>query len=216
MKNHYPFLLEPLQFETNALEPYIDTKTVSIHHGKHLKTYVDNLNKALEEYPAYHTFSLEKLLYNLDSLPLELQVPIKNNGGGVYNHNLYFRVLTPTKEPLSNGPLLNAINKAFGNLDGLKSELKKSALSVFGSGWALLACNKNGDLQILKLANQETQIPKNLCPIIIIDVWEHAYYLKYENKRYEHIDAIFNVINWLKAEQNYNTFASLDYSALKI
>lgn len=213
MNNTFKFELTPLPYEYGALEPYIDAKTMEIHHSKHVQTYVDNLNKALEQFTEYHNWTLEKLLYNLDSLPTQLQAPVRNSGGGVYNHNLYFSIMGPNQSTLKEGDLLNAINKAFGSLDNFKAELKTLALSVFGSGWAWLVADKDGNLSLLKTSNQDTQIPNNLCPVLNLDVWEHSYYLKYQNKRAEYIDNWFNVINWLKAEENYSKYNSTDYSS---
>lgn len=212
MKNNYAFELTPLPYEYGQLEPYIDTKTMEIHHGRHVQTYVDNLNKALENFPDYHGWSLEKLLYNLDNLPKEIQAPIRNSGGGVYNHNLFFSIMGPNQDTLKEGDLLNAINKSFGSLESFKADLKALALSVFGSGWAWLVADKQGNLSLMKTPNQDTQIPNNLCPVLNLDVWEHSYYLKYQNKRADYIDNWFNVVNWKKAEENYSKYSTTDFS----
>ncbi|MCL2397243.1 MAG: superoxide dismutase [Defluviitaleaceae bacterium] len=209
---HYKFTLQPLPYAPDALEPFIDTKTVEIHHGKHLQTYVDNLNKALEGHPDYHNWPLEKLLYSLDQLPQELQIPVRNNGGGVYNHNLYFSTMAPGGRPLPNGPLKDAINSTWGSLDNLKAQLKAAGLSVFGSGWAWIVADSLGQLSIFKTANQDTQIPANLTAVLIMDVWEHAYYLKVQNRRADYIDNWFNVVNWEQAAANYDKYGVTDYS----
>lgn len=213
MKNHYPFELKPLPYAYDALEPFIDAKTVEFHHDKHVQTYIDNLNKALTNYPDLHNRSLESLLYNLNTLPNEIQTPVKNNGGGVYNHNIYFDILGSSE--LKGGKLLDAINSTFGSLDKFKEEIKGAALTVFGSGWASLASDKNGNLQIVKSFNQETLIPQNLCSIIPIDVWEHSYYLKYQNRRAEYLDNILQIINWETVEKRYSECASTDFSQCK-
>ena len=209
---NYPFELKPLPYAYDALEPFIDAKTMEIHHGKHLQAYVDNVNKALESYPDYQGWSLEKLLYNLEKLPQEIQMPVRNNGGGVYNHNLFFDIMVKDGKPLADGALKTAIEEVWGSLDGLLAELKAAGLSVFGSGWAWLVADGVGRLSIYKTPNQDTQIPANLTPVINLDVWEHAYYLLRQNRRAEYIDNWFNVINWEKAEENYAKYGETDFS----
>jgi len=200
---HYPFTLVPLPYAYDALEPFIDAKTVEIHHNKHLQTYVDNLNKALENHPDYHSWPLERLLYNLDKLPQEIQTAVRNNGGGVYNHNLYFGGMAKGGVPLADGPLKDAINKVWGSFDDMKAQLKAAGLSVFGSGWAWIVSDYLGNLSIFKTANQDTQIPAGLTAVLILDVWEHAYYLKVQNRRADYIDNWFNVVDWAASEKNY-------------
>jgi Fe-Mn family superoxide dismutase len=208
----YPFALKPLPYPHNALEPYIDAKTMEIHHGKHLQAYVDNLNKALEKYPEYQDWPLTRLLYNLDKLPTDIQAPVRNNGGGVYNHNIYFDIMMAGGAPLGGGPLRVAIERAWGSLDDFLADFKAAGLSVFGSGWAWLVANNQGSLDIIKTPNQDTQIPANLTPVINLDVWEHAYYLLRQNRRAEYIDNFFNVINWEAAEKYYAKYPSTDFS----
>jgi superoxide dismutase, Fe-Mn family len=208
----YKFEIQPLPYAYDALEPYIDAKTVQIHHDRHVQTYVDNLNNALEKHPEFQSWSLEKLLYNLDKLPEAIKAPVRNSGGGVYNHNLYFDTMTANAKPLSEGALLTAISKEFGSVEAFKAELKAAALTVFGSGWAWLVASKDGSVKIIKTPNQDNQIGENLCAVLNLDVWEHSYYLKYENKRAEYIENWFNVINWTKAEENYSKFANTDFS----
>ncbi|MCL2573413.1 MAG: superoxide dismutase [Defluviitaleaceae bacterium] len=212
--SNYPFKLQPLPYAYDALEPYIDAKTMEIHHSKHVQTYIDNLNKALENQPDYQKWSLERLLYNLEKLPQEIQAPVRNSGGGVYNHNLYFAIMTPNGKPLADGTLKTAIEKDFGSLDALKEQLKAAGLSVFGSGWAWLVADDEGRLSIYKTPNQDTQIPANLTPVINLDVWEHAYYLKVQNRRAEYIDNWFNVIDWDAAQKNYDKFGEVDFSKM--
>ena len=212
MKNSYPFELLPLPYPYNALEPSIDTQTMEIHHNKHVKTYVDNLNKALENQPDYQSWSLEKLLYNLNSLPEALQTPVRNNGGGVFNHNLYFSIMAKGGKELNDGPLKEAVERDFGSVDKLKEELKQAGLTQFGSGWAWLMADKDGKLSIAKTPNQDTKIETNLTPVINMDVWEHAYYLARQNRRPEYIDNFFNVLNWEAAEENYAKHKETDYS----
>ena len=212
MNNSYPFQLVPLPYPADVLEPYIDTKTMEIHHGKHVQTYVDNLNKALENHPEYQSWSLEKLLYNLKSLPESIQTAVRNNGGGVFNHNLYFSIMAKDGKPPKDGSLLNAINRDFGSIDNLKTELKNGGLTQFGSGWSWLVADKDGKLSVVKTPNQDTKIEENLTPVINLDVWEHAYYLLRQNRRPEYIDNWFNVVNWEQAEANYSKFKETDYS----
>ncbi|MCL2236206.1 MAG: superoxide dismutase [Defluviitaleaceae bacterium] len=200
---HYKFQLTPLPYSYDALEPFIDAKTMEIHHSKHLQTYVDNLNAALEKYPEYQDWSLEKLLANLDKLPADIQTPVRNHGGGVYNHDLFFALMSPGGTPLKDGALKSAIEGEWGSVDEFLAQIKAAALSVFGSGWAWLVSSADGKLSIFKTPNQDTPVPVNLNPILNLDVWEHAYYLLRQNRRAEYIDAWVNVINWQQAEENY-------------
>lgn len=200
---HYPFTLLPLPYAYNALEPYIDTWTMHLHHDQHLKAYVENLNKALEKYPQFHDWPLQKLLLNKDQLPAEIRTAVINNGGGVYNHDMYFGLMTPRARKAPSGALLDGINRAFGSFDEFKAKLKAAGLERFGSGWAWLAVNKDGQLVIVSTANQDTVLPLSLCPVLLVDVWEHAYYLKYQNRRAMYIDNWFHVINWTAVEKRY-------------
>lgn len=204
--NHYPFELIPLPYSYNALEPHIDAQTVEIHHNRHLKTYVDNLNAALKPYPQYQNMSLEQLLLNVDKLPSQISTAVKNNAGGVYNHNMYFYTLgSAGSQP--HGNVLNAINRDFGSYNNFKKEIKQSGLDRFGSGWAWLVLNPNGKLQIISTPNQDTPLPANMCPVLLVDVWEHAYYLKYKNLRADYLDNWFPIINWNMVEKYYNNCA---------
>lgn len=202
MPNHYPFVLRPLPYPTNALEPFIDEETMYLHHSKHQQKYVDNLNKTLEPYPQYHKWTLEKLVRDYKSLPSKIQEDVKNNAGGVFNHNLYFYFMgINSNKP--NGMLLNAIDKQFGSFENFKAEFKEKALSVFGSGYTWLVTNRAGKLTIENTPNQDTVLPQGLYPILGVDVWEHAYYLKYQNRRNEYVDAWFDVIDWSKVQESY-------------
>ena len=203
MNEHYPFENPPLPYAYDALEPYIDTLTMHLHHDRHLQTYVDNLNKALKDYPAYHGWSLEQLLTNTNRLPAAIQTPVKNNGGGVYNHIFYFNGMSPSDTRHQAGPLYNAIVRDFGSADAFFKAFKDAALAVFGSGYAWLVADKNGKLSIVKSANQDTPITQGLCPVAAIDVWEHAYYLKHYNERAAYIDDWFQVANWERAGELY-------------
>ncbi|WMJ22570.1 superoxide dismutase [Paludicola sp. MB14-C6] len=203
MQETYPFQLKPLNYSYNALEPYIDEETVRIHHDKHLKTYVDNLNKALQPYPEYHNLSLTQLVKNYMQLPTKLQTAVRNNAGGVYNHNLYFDIMNKPSNSTPQGLLEIAINNTFGSFDEMKNHIKAAALGQFGSGYAWLVVDSYGNLKVIPTPNQDTPLPQNTCPILIIDVWEHAYYLKYQNRRAEYIDNWWNVVNWNKVLENY-------------
>lgn len=200
---HYPFTLEPLPYNYTALEPFIDEKTMHIHHDKHLQTYVNNLNAALKDYPDYQTWSLEKLLKNVNWLPEEIRTPVKNNAGGVYNHEFYFNNLSADRDTQPSQELAEQIDRDFGSIDSFKEQFKKAALGVFGSGYAWLSLVQDGKLSIKTTANQDTLIPLELCPVMVIDVWEHAYYLKHYNVRADYIDDWFNVVDWRKASENY-------------
>lgn len=206
MNEHYPFKLMILPYEYNSLEPYIDEETMKIHHLGHLKTYVDNLNKILANYPKLHNWSLEKILYNISSIPKEIQLTVKNNAGGVYNHNLYFNSLSPKKEINLSTNFENTVKKQFGSFDNYLSELKEKSLSVFGSGYSYVVLDIEGNIMIITTKNQDTPLELNLYPLLPIDVWEHAYYLKHKNKRVEYIEDIFKVINWNIIEKRYNDF----------
>lgn len=197
------YQVKELPYQYDSLEPYIDEETMILHHDKHYQTYVNNLNTALDKHPELYEYSLTDLLKDTDSLPKDISNAVINNGGGVYNHEFFFDIMTPEKTNLS-GNLKSAITRDFGSLDNFKSEFSKAALSVFGSGWAWLVSDSDGKLSIITTKNQDNPISLNLKPIIGIDVWEHAYYLKYKNERSKYIDNWFNLINWDKALTNYS------------
>lgn len=199
MEGHYPFELPPLPYAYDALEPYIDAETMHLHHDRHLQAYVDNLNAALKDYPLYHSWSLEQLLRNLDLLPASIRTAVENNAGGIYNHVLYFNMMGKGNSRPS-GAMLRAIEKTFGSYERFQQELKQAGLDRFGSGWAWLALNPAGELKILSTPNQGTLLQTGLRPVVLVDVWEHAYYLKYQNRRGDYIDNWFHVLDWEKAE----------------
>ena len=199
---HYPFQLEPLPYAENALASVIDAETLRLHHGAHLKTYVDNLNAALAPLTDFHQMSLEDLILNHGQLPPTAQMPVWNNAGGVYNHNLYFSLLaekpgTPSKT------FSDALNAAFGSMEGFKTAMKTAAMAQFGSGYSWLVLDA-GKLTVIKTANQDTPLPSKLKPLLLIDVWEHAYYLKYRNLRASYLDAFWQIVNWDKISQLYD------------
>lgn len=203
MNQHYPFVNTPLPYAYNAMEPYIDEKTMRLHHDKHLQTYIDNLNNTLKDYPQFQNWTLEELLYNIPSLPQEIQTPVKNNGGGVFNHQFFFANLKNPAPQTPTGFLNDAISRKYGSYESFQKQFKAAALSVFGSGYAWLIVNAIGQLQIITTANQDTPLPLGLCLVLNLDVWEHAYYLKHYNLRADYIDDWFHVINWANANSHY-------------
>ncbi|MEG1132317.1 MAG: superoxide dismutase [Romboutsia sp.] len=194
-----------LPYEFDELEPYIDAKTVEIHYSKHLQTYVNNLNNLLKDYEDLtYGKTLKEVLENVADLPVEIRQGVINQGGGVYNHNLYFSILSPKAFTMPGGNLLEKINSTFGSVEKLKDELNKQALNQFGSGYASLVMDKNKNLFIKATSNQDSTLKDGLTPILTIDVWEHAYYLKYKNARADYIKNIWNVINWDAVAELYD------------
>src|SRR3989338_5826915 len=192
--------LDPLPYPYDSLEPYIDEETMKIHHDKHHQGYIDKLNKALEGHDKLTKESIEKLLSNLDSVPAEIKTAVKNNGGGHYHHHVFWPMLKKDVKP--QGEVTKAIEKKFGSLDSFKEEFTKAASTLFGSGLTWLVVN-NGELEIVNTSNQDSPIGQGKIPVLGIDVWEHAYYLKYQNRRPEYIEAFFNIINWEQINKNY-------------
>lgn len=198
------FELKPLPYAYDALEPYIDKETMMLHHDKHEKAYLDNLNKAISKYPELYKMGIEGMLKDLNSVPEDIRETVKNNAGGVYNHEFFWSIMSPEQNQTPSGDLLKAINKDFQSFDNFKTKFKEAALGRFGSGWAFLVKDKDGKLSIISTANQDSPISQGLTLILGIDVWEHAYYLKYQNKRGDYIDNWWNVVNWKQAENNYS------------
>ncbi|WP_416149360.1 superoxide dismutase [Salipaludibacillus sp. HK11] len=196
------FSLPELPYAHDALAPHIDEETMKIHHGKHHNTYITKLNGALEGHSDLEGKSLEELLTNLDGLPESVRGPVRNNGGGHFNHTLFWEIMSPDGGGSPTGELAAAIDKTFGSFDKFKEEFKNAALTRFGSGWAWLAVN-NGELEVTSTPNQDTPIMEGKTGILGVDVWEHAYYLKYQNKRPDYVDAFFNVINWDEVAKRY-------------
>ena len=196
------FTLPPLPYDAAALEPHIDAQTMQIHHGKHHQTYVTNLNAALESQPALQNLSIEALIADLSKVPEASRTAVRNNGGGHANHTLFWELMTPggAKEP--QGELGKAIESGFGGFAGFKEQFQKAGLGRFGSGWAWLV--KGGDgLEIVSTANQDSPLSMGKTPIIGIDVWEHAYYLKYRNLRPDYVKNWWSVVNWDQAAKNF-------------
>lgn len=194
-------ILPELPYAYDALEPYIDAETMTLHHGKHHATYVANANAALEKHPELGD-DLEVILADVDKIPADIRQAVINNGGGALNHSLFWEFLSPEKqEPTAD--VLAAIEAAFGSFDNFKAEFTKAATTRFGSGWAWLVVNKEGKLEVTSTANQDNPISEGKKPILALDVWEHAYYLKYRNVRPDYIKAFFDIINWAKVAELY-------------
>lgn len=202
--DYTPFKPKALDYAYDSLEPYISKETMVLHHDKHYMTYLEKLNSIIKTHPELYNASIYELLSCLDCLPSDVAQDIKNNGGGVYNHEFFFDIMTSRKTTPSKN-LNDSIIRDFGSFDNFKEQFKKSALNIFGSGWTWLVSDKEGKLCIVNTSNQDCPISVNLKPIIGIDVWEHAYYLSYKNNRSNYMDNWFNVINWDKALENYNS-----------
>lgn len=191
------YSLPTLNYDFNALEPYIDQATMEIHYGKHHQTYVNNLNAALEGRAELQEKSLESLLSNLQDVPEEIRTAVRNNGGGHLNHSLFWEVIAPATSGSNPGEkLAAALNEQFGSFEGFKEEFTKAATTRFGSGWAWLVVNENGSLEVTSTPNQDNPVMEGKTAILGLDVWEHAYYLNYQNRRPEYISSFFNIINW--------------------
>ena len=199
------FELPPLPYSFNALEPSIDAMTVEIHYTKHHATYLKNLNDALAKHPELMNNSIEQILTSLDKIPEDIRTAVRNNAGGYYNHIIYWAIMGPGKGGEPKGNLGGAITKTFGNFASFKSELEKAGLGRFGSGWAWLSKKKDGALVIHNTPNQDTPLADGMFPVIGVDVWEHAYYLKYQNRRAEYLTNWWNVVNWDEAEKRFNS-----------
>src|SRR5699024_7898547 len=198
------FTLPALGYSFDALEPVIDQKTMEIHHGKHHQTYVNNLNNAVEGHEGLAGKSLEEILSNIDALPSSIQTAVRNNGGGHLNHSLFWEVLTaPKEENLPTGDLATAIDKKFGSFEGFQEEFTKAATGRFGSGWAWLVLNNENQLNITSTPNQDNPIMQGETAILGLDVWEHAYYLAYQNRRPEYVSNFFKVVNWDVVSSKY-------------
>ncbi|GIL11913.1 MAG: superoxide dismutase [Chloroflexota bacterium] len=196
------FELPNLPYAFNALEPHIDARTMEIHHGKHHAAYTTNLNKALEKYPDLQSKSIEELLGSLDSIPEDIRTTVRNNGGGYANHNLFWLIMAPNAGGEPTGDLAAAINSAFGSFAAFKEQFSAAAMGRFGSGWAWLVAGAGG-LSITSTPNQDTPLMEGKMPILGLDVWEHAYYLNYQNRRADYVAAWWNVVNWAEVARRY-------------
>ncbi len=198
------FQLPPLPYAFDALEPHIDAKTMEIHHDKHHGAYVTNLNAALEKYPNLQNKTIEALLREINSVPDEIRTAVRNNGGGHMNHSMFWQIMAPKAGGEPSGALADAINKSFGSFAAFKEQFAKAAMGRFGSGWAWLI-NNGGKLSIESTANQDQPIMDGKIAILGVDVWEHAYYLKYQNRRADYLAAWWNVVNWLEVAKRFST-----------
>lgn len=197
------FQMLPLPYAYDALEPSIDAKTVEIHYSKHHQTYLTNLNGALDKHPELGNLSIEQLLSDLNRVPEDIRTVVRNNGGGYYNHNIYWAIMGPNRGGEPTGQLGQAISSTFGSFASFKEQLEKAGLGRFGSGWAWLSKKNDGSLVIHSTPNQDTPLAEGMFPIIGVDVWEHAYYLKYQNRRAEYLTNWWNVVNWEEAGRRY-------------
>ncbi|WP_068782776.1 superoxide dismutase [Paenibacillus phocaensis] len=195
--------LPALPYPANALEPHIDEQTMNIHHDRHHNTYVTNLNAALESAPDLQNKSVEELISNLNAVPENIRTAVRNNGGGHANHSLFWKVIGPGGGGAPTGAVASAIDSDLGGFDKFKEEFTKAATTRFGSGWAWLVVGKDGKLAVTSTPNQDNPLSEGLTPILGLDVWEHAYYLKYQNKRPDYIAAFWNVINWDEVNRRY-------------
>jgi Fe-Mn family superoxide dismutase len=195
------FTLPPLPYANDALEPHIDARTMEIHHDKHHNTYVTNLNNAVEG-TEFADMDIVELMKNLDSVPEDKKTAVRNNGGGHANHSFFWELLTPGGSSSPTGELASAIDEKFGSFEAFKEEFEKKTAAQFGSGWGWLVVN-NGGIEIVTTPNQDTPLSQGMTPVIGVDVWEHAYYLNYQNRRPDYLKAAWNVINWDVAAKNY-------------
>lgn len=198
-----PFTLPPLSYAHDALEPHIDAATMQIHHDKHHAAYVTNLNKAVAEFPELGKQRVEDLVKNLGAVPEKVRTAVRNQGGGHYNHTLFWQMMKKGGGGQPSGELLKGIEKRFGSFAAFKGELTKAALGQFGSGWAWLVLDGNKQLAVEPTVNQDTTISQNRQPLLGVDVWEHAYYLKYQNRRPDYVAAFFQVIDWDFVSERY-------------
>ena len=196
--------LPELCYEKGALEPHIDEKTMEIHHDKHHAGYVAKLNAALEGHDDLKKKSVEELVSRLTAIPVSIRTAVRNNGGGHANHSLFWKVLSPNGEGKPEGDLAKAISKAFGSFESFKEQFANAAATQFGSGWAWLSVDGSGNLVVESTPNQDTPLSEGRTPILGLDVWEHAYYLKYQNKRPDYIEAFWNVVNWTEVATRFD------------
>jgi Fe-Mn family superoxide dismutase len=197
------FTLPPLGYDYAALEPHIDARTMEIHHTKHHQTYVTNLNAAIEKTPELQDKSLEWLLQNLSSVPESVRTAVRNNGGGHWNHTFFWQIIGPNAGGEPSGAVADAVKSSFGDFTKFKEQVNASGLARFGSGWAWVVADKGGKLSIESTPNQDTPVSEKKTPILGVDVWEHAYYLKYQNRRADYLAAWWNVVNWVEVAKRF-------------
>ena len=200
-----PYQLPPLPYAYDALEPHLDARTLEIHHDKHHTTYLTNLNKALENFPELQTKPAEALLEDLNAIPENIRTAVRNSGGGFVNHNFYWESLAPQAggEPAAGSPLMVMIQQVFGDFATFKEKFSAATIGRFGSGWGWLSLDKTGQLLIHSTANQDSPLSEGLTPLLTCDVWEHAYYLKYQNRRADYVSAWWELVNWEKVAERY-------------
>jgi len=198
------FELPKLPYEYAALEPHFDAQTMELHYSKHHQTYVDKLNAAVKGHADLEAMSVEDLLKNLDKVPADIRTAVRNHGGGHANHSLWWTILTPNPKPLAAGGLMDALAKNCGDFETFKQHFTEKATGVFGSGWTWLIAKPDKTVEIITKPNQDSPLMDGQTPIMGLDVWEHAYYLKYQNRRPEYIAAFWNVLNWEEVEKRYN------------
>ena len=196
------FTLPDLPYDFNALEPHIDARTMEIHHGKHHQAYIDNLNKALEKAPALKGKTIEQIVSELNSAPAEVRPAIRNHGGGHYNHSLFWKAMSPTGGGRPTGDLLEKIDSSFGSFETFQEKFSQAAITRFGSGWGWLSVDGKGGLVVHSTPNQDSPLTEGLKPILGVDVWEHAYYLLYENRRPQYVQNFWKVISWEQVGKN--------------
>jgi len=196
------YILPKLPYAYDALEPYIDTKTMEIHHTKHHQTYIDKLNAALEKYPELQKKKVEDLLKDINKIPEDIRTAVRNHGGGHANHSLFWEWMTPRKQKAER-KIAEVIGNEFGSYEEFVKKFTDAALNRFGSGWAWLTVNKKGKLEIMNTANQDSPLMENKIPVLGLDVWEHAYYLKWQSNRKGYVEAWWNVVNWAKVNDLY-------------
>lgn len=197
------FTLPPLPYDYSALEPHIDTQTMQIHHDKHHAAYVNNLNTALEGQSALASQSIEDLLKNINDVPESIRQAVINNGGGHANHSMFWEIMGPNGGGEPSGTLAGAISDAFGNFADFKAKINEAGAKRFGSGWAWLVSDSGGKLQVISTANQDSPLMQGLTPLLGVDVWEHAYYLKYQNQRPKYLEAWWNTVNWEEVARRF-------------
>jgi Fe-Mn family superoxide dismutase len=195
--------LPPLPYPTNALEPHIDAKTMEIHHDKHHQAYITNANNALKDHPDLAAKPVDELIANLSQVPESIRTTVRNNAGGHSNHSFFWKIMAPNAGGTPKGKLADAITATFGSIDAFKEKFQAAGAGRFGSGWAWLVVNKEGNLEIISTPNQDSPIMDGLKPVIGLDVWEHSYYLLYQNRRPDYLKAWWNVVSWDQAEQNF-------------
>lgn len=197
------FTVPPLPYAYDALEPYIDTLTMQIHHDKHHQTYAANFNAAIKDHPEIQRMTIEAILRDLNKIPEEIRTAVRNNGGGHYNHLLYWEIMRPGGPKAPTGALASAIDATFGGVDELIAQVTDAGIKRFGSGWAWLVKDESGRLLVYSTANQDCPLTDKHTPLLCVDVWEHAYYLKYRNMRADYLKAWWNVVNWDEVAKRY-------------